>query len=47
MHFTMMINWPIVEIDEKKIDFLKIKFHSNENIELDCTQIELNWIELN
>jgi hypothetical protein len=44
-------NWLI---DEKFIDFVTIKFHSNENIECHCMQIELdskfqiylNWIQI-
>jgi len=29
---------------EKWIDFVKIKFHLNENVEWNCMQFELNWI---
>jgi hypothetical protein len=28
---------------KKWIDFVKIKFHSNENIKWHCMQIKLNW----
>ncbi len=35
----MMINWW-----KKWIDFVKIKFHSNENIEWHCIQLEVNSI---
>jgi hypothetical protein len=41
LHTTMMmINWW-----KKWIDFVKIKFYSNNNIEWRATWIELNWIE--
>jgi hypothetical protein len=35
----MMINWL-----KNNIDFVKIKFHSNENIEWNCMQLKLNSI---
>ncbi len=46
-----MINYSIDE--RNKLIFVKIKFHSNENIEWHCMLLELNpvqqknWIELN
>jgi hypothetical protein len=39
----MMINQ--LTDDKKWIDFVKIKFHSTENIECHCMQLELNWIQ--
>jgi len=46
LHITTYSQWR--SIDGKKwIDFVKIKFHSNENIEWHWIQLELNWIELN
>jgi len=37
-----LINW-----SQRSIDFVKIKFHLNENIEWYCMiEIELNWIEI-
>ncbi len=31
---------------KKWVDFVKIKFHSTENIEWHCLQDELNWIQI-
>jgi hypothetical protein len=38
----VMINWW-----KKQNDFVKIKFHLNENIEWHCMQLALNWIYVN
>jgi hypothetical protein len=46
IHDNQLINWW-----KKWIDFVKIKFHLNENVEWHCMQLELNldslfnWIE--
>jgi hypothetical protein len=37
----MMINWW-----EKWIDFMQVKFDSNENTKWHCTQLGLNWIHI-
>jgi hypothetical protein len=33
------------QLMKKRVNFVKIKFHSNENIEWHCMQLELNVIE--
>jgi hypothetical protein len=33
-------------INLKWIGFVKFKFHSNENIEWHCMQLELNWAQI-
>ncbi len=44
LHNVAHYKWWSIE-KKRWIDFVEIKFHSNENIEWHYMQLELNWIE--
>ncbi len=47
LHVTMHYQWLAIDwLMKKWIDFVKIKFHLNENIEWHCMQLGLNWIKI-